>query len=416
MKNLAVILLLVLVPVMACDEKEEVRLGPKEITLSDSQKELIEGGNQFGIKLFRQILSAEAAGENVFISPLSVHLALSMAWNGADGDTRGQMMEVLGYPGITDEEINKSISKLIADLLSVDEKVETGIANSIWYRDGFTVKPDFLDVNREHFNAQVSALDFDNPEVRDIINAWVAEQTRDRIMEIVDRIDPDHMMFLINAIYFKGIWSTEFVKENTREREFHLHDGTTGQVMTMETEGEFAYAEREGYQIAELPYGRGNYSMLVFLPDEETGVGGMLDKLTPEEWNKLPDFLKKQTVNLRLPRFTFEYETELKEPLQSLGMTEAFSEYGANFERMADLPPGLNIYISGVKHKSFLEVNEEGTEAAAVTSVEVGVTSIGPDLPEVTLFHVDRPFMIAIKEKYTNSIIFIGRVMEPSSD
>jgi serine protease inhibitor len=416
MKKLALFLMIVLFPVIACDEKEEVRLGPKEIKLSAAQKELIEGSNRFGLKLFHQILSAEEPGENVFISPLSVHLALSMAWNGADADTRDQMMEVLGFPDISDEEINKAISKLIADLLSVDEKVETGIANSIWYRDGFSVKPGFLDVNREYFNAMVSSLDFDDPGSRDIINAWVAEQTRERIMEIIDRIDPDHVMFLINAIYFKGIWSTEFVKENTREREFHLHDGSAAQVMTMETEGEFAYARRDGYRVAELPYGRGNYSMLVFLPDEETGVDGMLDLLTPEEWNLLPETLNRQTVNVRLPKFTFEYENELNISLQTLGMTDAFMPYGANFDRLAELPPGLNIYISRVKHKSFVEVNEEGTEAAAVTSVEIRVTSVGPDVPEVTWFHVDRPFMIAIREKYTNSIIFIGRITAPSSD
>jgi serine protease inhibitor len=414
MNKLMVIMLLMLFTFISCGEKEEVRLGPKEIKLSEAQKELIEGSNRFGLKLLGQILSAEESGENVFISPLSVHLALSMTWNGADDDTRKQMMEVLGYPDISDEEINASISRLIADLLSVDPKVETGIANSIWYRDGFNFKPGFLEVNRKYFNAMVSALDFDDPGARDIINSWVAGQTRDRIMEIVDQIDPDHVMFLINAIYFKGIWSTEFVKENTREREFNMHDGSTGQVMTMETEGEFAYARREGYRVTELPYGRGNYSMLVFLPDEETGLDGMFDLLTPEEWNKLPEVLNMQTVNMRLPKFTFEYETELNVSLETLGMTDAFSESRANFERMADLPPGLNIYVSRVRHKSFVEVNEEGTEAAAVTSVEIRVTST-PGIPEVTWFHVDRPFMIAIKEKYTNSIIFIGRITDPSS-
>jgi serine protease inhibitor len=416
MKKIVAILLLALFPVIACDEKEDVRVGPKEIKLSAGQKELIEGGNRFGLNLYRQILSEEGAGENVFISPLSVHLALSMAWNGADADTRAQMMEVLGFPERSDEEINQSISKLIADLLSVDEKVETGIANSIWYREGFDVKPGFLKVNSEHFNARVSALDFDNPQSKDIINAWVAEQTKDRISEIVDQITPEHVMFLINAIYFKGIWSTEFVKDNTREREFYLHNGSVRQVMTMETEGEFGYAARDGYRVAELPYGQGNYSMLVFIPDEETGIEGMTDVLTPGEWNLLPDVLKKQTVNVRMPKFTFKYETELNDPLKSLGMTDAFSEHLANFEKLVELPPMLNIYISKVMHKTFVEVNEEGTEAAAVTSVEFVVTSAGPDIPEVIRFYVDRPFMIAIKEKYTNSIIFIGRVMNPSSD
>ncbi len=410
MKNLAIICLLVFLPAMSCDEKDDIRLGPKEIKISPVQSEIIQGSNRFGLDLFREIISMEDAAENVFISPLSIHLALSMTWNGAREKTREQMMEVLNYPDVSDEEINSSIKKLIADLLSVDAKVETGIANSIWYRDTWTIEQDFLDVNREYFNAWIKPLNFDNPDSRAIINAWVAEMTNKRIEKIIDRIDHDHIMFLINAIYFKGIWSKEFVTENTRERPFNLSDGTTKDVMTMETEGDFALAQREGYRVAELPYGRGNYSMLVFLPDHGVGVEEMIENLDAAEWNKLPDVLQgKQTVNIRLPRFTFEYDAVLNSALQNLGMTDSFARF-ADFR-------GINqdgeLYISRVRHKSFLEVNEEGTEAAAVTSVEIRVTSYDPDAPQTAFFHVDRPFVIAIKEKYTNSIIFIGRVMEP---
>lgn len=405
-------LFLILLPLMAmsCGEKDDEKLGPKEIKLTAEQLELIEGSNSFGLDLFRKVVSGEDASENVFISPLSVHLALSMTWNGAGGNTREQMMGTLNYPGFDDETINSSIKKLISDLLSVDEKVETGIANSIWYRDGFSVEQDFLEINSKYFDAEVSSLNFDNPASRDIINAWVAGETNNRINEIIDRIDPDHIMFLINAIYFKGIWKTEFVKENTKNRPFYLSGGQTGEVMTMETEGAFGYAERDGYRVAELPYGRGNYSMLVFLPDEETGVKGMSDKLVAEEWSLLPDLLdNKFDLNLRLPRFTFEYDTDLDSSLMSLGMTDAF-------DGRADFT-GINrrggLYISRVRHKSFVEVNEEGTEAAAVTSVEIREVSYNPDEPQVVFFHVNRPFVIAIKEKFTNSLIFIGRVMDP---
>ncbi len=407
----ATIILMMLMPFISCDDKDEINLGPREIKVSSQQVELIEGSNRFGLDLFREVLSDEPVTENVFISPLSVHLALSMTWNGAGGTTREQMMETMNYPVISVEEINQSISQLIADLLSVDKKVETGIANSIWYRDNFVVEQDFLETNREYFDARVTPLDFDNPASRDIINAWVAEKTKNKIEEIVDQIDPDHIMFLINAIYFKGIWSTEFVKEKTKKRPFYLSSGNSKDVMSMETEGEFGYVERDGYRVAELPYGQGNYSMLLFLPDEETGVAGMINKITAEEWNELPGLLdSKHHLNLRLPRFTFEYDTDLNSALISLGMTDAFDGNSADFT-------GINsnggLYISRVRHKSFVEVNEEGTEAAAVTSVEIRLTSFDPDQPQIIFFHINRPFVIAIKEKYTNSIIFIGRVMEP---
>ena len=410
MIRMVILTLLVLIQLISCNQKEEVRLGPREIKLTGEQVEIIEGSNRFGLDLFREILSFEDTGENVFISPLSVHLALSMAWNGADGTTREQMTEALAYPAVSDEVINESIKKLIADLLSVDKKVETGIANSIWYRNDYSVLPEFLKINREFFDAQISPLDFDNPASPDIINDWVAEKTKKRIDRIVDQIDPDHIMFLINAIYFKGIWTTEFVKDNTRERPFYLNGGQSRNVMTMETEGSFSYAERDGYKVAELPYGQENYSMLVFLPDEGTGIDAMAQKLNSVEWARLPDLLdNKHNLNIRLPKFSLEYETILNPALHNLGMTDAFSRF-ADFTRI-NADGGL--YISSVRHKSFVEVNEEGTEAAAVTSVEIRVVSHDPDEPQITHFHVNRPFVFAIKEKYTNSVIFIGRVMEP---
>lgn len=414
MKKSAIILvIMIFLPGLSCDEKDEVRVGPVEIKLSQEQIEIIDGTNRFGLDLFREVVDAEPASENLFISPLSVHLALSMTWNGADGNTRQQMMDVLNYPDHDDETINASIRKLIEDLLSVDKKVETGIANSIWYRDTWNIRQDFLDVNKKYFDARIGPLDFDNPASRDIINAWVAEMTNNRIEEIVDQIDVDHVMFLINAIYFKGVWTKEFVAENTRERPFYLSAGNQKEVMTMETEGEFGYAERDGYKVAELPYGQGNYSMLVFLPDQVLSADELIHKLDTDEWNTLPDMLaSNQTVNIRLPRFTFEYDTDLDEALINLGMTDAFDELRADLTRIAD-PGSRNLYVSRVRHKSFVEVNEEGTEAAAVTSVEVSVTSFNPDAPQITNFHVNRPFVFAIKEKYTNSIIFIGRVMEP---
>ncbi len=411
MNKMLAILTGMVIPLISCSENDEVRLGPAEITLTPEQVALIEGSNRFGLDLFSEVLSEEGENENVFISPLSVHLALSMAWNGADGATREEIMKTLGYPEYDDETINEAIKKLIDDLLSVDNKVETGIANSVWYRDTYPVEQDFLDLNNKYFGAEISPLDFNKPGAKDIINAWVARQTNDRIKEIVDRIDHDHIMFLINAIYFKGVWTREFVPENTKKRPFNLYGGGSQEVMTMETEGDFGYAGMDGYGVAELPYGRGNYSMLLFLPDEGFGVNEMIGRIDAGTWEDLPGKLEnKQKLLLRLPKFTVEYDTNLNGALRNLGIKDAFAPRMADFTR---INKNGELYVSRVRHKTFVEVNEEGTEAAAVTSVDIRLVSYDPDEPQVIVFDVDRPFVFAIKEKFTNSLVFIGRIMEP---
>lgn len=392
---------------MTCGKSEEIRPEPKKIKLSGEQLQIVDGGNRFGLDLFREVINLDEPSENVFISPLSVHMALAMAWNGAASGTREQMNTALYFPEVSDQQVNEGYKKLIHDLLSVDEKIKMDIANSIWYRQGFGVKGSFLNLNRDYFDAEVSALDFTDPASKDLINAWVARNTNDRIKQIIDEIEPDHVMFLINAIYFKGIWEKEFEESMTRNRTFNLADGTQKQVMTMEITSDYAYAERDGYRVIELPYGRGNFSMLVLLPEQGSGLDALIDSLDVEEWNALAKALDhKSEISLQLPRFGFSYEAELKQPLVNLGITQAFAPSLADFSEITD----KDIYISRVRHKSFVEVNEEGTEAAAVTSVEFRVTSISEPLT----FKVDRPFVFALKEKYTNSLLFIGKVMDPS--
>jgi len=402
------ILILLLIPMLltTCSKSEEPRLSPKEIKLSAEQVQIVDGGNRFGFDLFRQLINPDEPGENVFFSPLSVHMALAMAWNGAATSTRIQITEAMYFPDIPDQQINEGYRRLMADLLSVDKKVAMDIANSVWYRQGFSVKNDFLNLNRDYFDADVSELDFSDPKARDIINAWVAAATRNSIEEIVDEIAPDHVMFLINAIYFKGIWQTEFDKKKTVARPFMLYDGSQKDVMTMEMTADFAYTAREGYRVIELPYGRGNFSMLVFLPEPGSNVNELIENLDWEQWNSLAAELSfKREINVRLPRFEFSYETELKQPLMNLGIQKAFIPYQADFSGITD----EEIYISRVRHKSFVEVNEEGTEAAVVTSIEFREMSIS----EPFTFYVNRPFVFALKEKYTNSMLFIGRVMNP---
>jgi serine protease inhibitor len=391
----------------ACS-KEKVEPEPKEIQLTAEQFELIEDNTVFAFELLHEVAADADAGENVFISPLSVSLALAMTLNGAEGETHDAMREAMQLTGLSQQEINEAYKKLMADLLSVDPKVVMNIANSIWYRQGFQVQPPFIDVNREYYDAKVQSVDFDSPGAVDIINKWVADKTNDLIKSIIDEIPQDVVMYLVNAIYFKGDWRHAFEKDDTAPDSFSLSDGSVVQVPMMHQQTGFAYYSNENFTAAELPYGRGNYSMVVLLPNEGHTVDQVIASMDRQTWAALTGGLDTPfELDVKLPRFKFAFEQKLKPALSRMGMELAFTPYAADF---SGINPDADLFINEVIHKAFVDVNEEGTEAAAVTAVEVGLTSMpGAPVP----FHVNRPFLFLIKEKYTNAVIFAGRVMVP---
>ena len=390
-------------------EKTDPEPNPSEIELTQKGKALVEADNLFGIKLFNEVLEAEEPDKNVMISPLSVSLALAMTYNGADGDTKTAMEETLELAGLTVDEINSNYKLLIDALSSVDPKILMSIANSIWYKHTFPVEQEFIDVNQSYYYAEVSPLDFSDPGAVNTINNWVADKTNDLITKVLDGIPSDAVMYLINAIYFKGIWKFEFDEANTEEKPFYLSDGTTKDVPMMVQEESFNYLSNDLVQAVELPYGTGNYSMIVLLPQNNKTLSDVIEALTNENWNSwLGEFRKEEKVQIHLPRFSFEYDNLLNDELIDMGMGIAFDPFNADFSK---INPDRQLCISRVIHKSFIEVNEEGTEAAAVTVVEIIETSAGGET--IIHFHVNRPFLFAIREKDTNTIIFIGRVMEP---
>ena len=394
----------------SCEKTKDVEPGPKEINLTQKGKILVEADNIFGINLFKEVLKAEEPEKNVMISPLSVSLALAMTYNGADGDTKAAMEKTLELAGLTVDEINENYKMLIDALASVDPKVLMSIANSIWYRQEFDVEQDFFNVNQDYFYAKVAPLDFNNPDAVNTINNWVADKTNDKITEIINEIPSLAVMYLINAIYFKGIWKYEFDESDTQEKPFYLSDGTTKDVPTMAQEASFNYFSNDIMQAVEMPYGAGNYSMIILLPQYNKTPDDIIDQLNNENWNSwLNEFYEAEKVQIQLPKFKFEYKNLLKDELTNMGMGIAFDEYNADFSKINPLE---QLYISKVIHKTFVEVNEEGTEAAAVTAVEISLTSAGGGNGTI-FFHVNKPFIFAIKEKYTNTIIFIGKVMEP---
>lgn len=404
MRNL--LLLFVILSFFSC-KKEEIHKNPIRIEISQKAQEILSVSNQFGFELLQKAF-VESGSNNLMISPLSITQALSMTYNGANGETKTAFENILHYERLTTAEVNQAALDLTTALLEVDSKVDISIANSIWYREGFSVEQDFINANQTYYNAEVGALDFGNPASKDIINNWVDEKTNHKIDKIVDNINGDDVMFLINAIYFKGAWKAEFDKNDTEEKPFYLVDGTTKNTPMMKIESDFSVYLEQNYSAIDLPYGQGNYSMVVLLPNDNSSLSELINQLNNEEWNTLIQNMGEPSGwNLELPKFKFEYENTLNNELIDLGLGVAFTD-SADFT-------GINkdggLTISRVKHKTFIEVNEEGTEAAAVTSVTVGVTSVGPN---TNAFIIDHPFLFVIKEKYTNAILFMGTVTDPS--
>jgi serine protease inhibitor len=374
--------------------------------LTASERHLVESDNEFGLKLFREIIKEEK-NSNVFISPLSVSMALGMTYNGANGETQKAMAEALELSGLTLQEVNESYQSLIELLRGLDPKVRFQIANSIWFRQELSFEKEFIDLNKTYFNAQVKGLNFSDPNAAKTINAWVDENTNGKIKEIVDDpIDPLLVMFLIDAIYFKGTWTYEFDENLTKDDLFTLPDGSKKACKMMTQEGEFQYFENADFQAIDLPYGDGDFSMTIFLPRPQNDIDSLITEFNQENWNRWINSFSKREGTLQLPKFTLEYELKLNEVLKALGMAVAFDPLQADFTKMYKGPD--NLFISKVKHKTFAKVNEEGTEAAAVTSVEMELTSVGP------LMRVDRPFIFMIRENKSQTILFIGKIVEPT--
>jgi serine protease inhibitor len=376
----------------------------RELTVSE--KRLVESDNKFGLKLFKEIIKEEK-DKNVFISPLSVSMALGMTYNGANGSTQEAMQKTLELDGLTIQEVNESYKSLIELLTGLDPKVKFQIANSIWYRQEYSFEKGFIDLNKKYFNAEVKGMNFANPDAANIINAWVDKNTNGKIKEIVDPpIDPLTVMFLINAIYFKGFWTYQFEKKLTKDDWFTLPDGSKKPCKMMIQNGEFQYFQNAVFQAIDLPYGDGDFSMTIFLPHPKVDIDSLIGQFTQENWDIWINSFFKQEVSLEFPKFTLEYKLQLNAVLKVLGMGIAFEPDQADFTNMYKGPE--NAYISKVKHKTFVEVNEEGTEAAAVTSVEIMTTGLPP------LMRVDRPFVFVIRENKSQTILFTGKIVEPT--
>ena len=372
--------------------------------LTSSEQEVIAASNEFAFGLLRE-LNRTRADSNIFMSPLSASMALGMTMNGAAGTTFDEMRSALGFGSLPLASINESYEALIAMLRALDPGVEFRIANSIWYREGYPVETEFLGTTQNFFDAKVQALDFASASAPGTINDWVSQSTAGRIQKMVDEIDPNTIMFLMNAIYFKGAWRAQFPKASTYKGPFMAIDGTTQTVSIMMRNGPFGHGHVAGAEVIDLPYGGGAFSMTIVLPARGTSVNALAESLTPARWSEMTAAVRDANQELHMPKFTLRWEATLNDQLQALGMRQAFIGGGADFSAMSK-SRGRDLYIHAVKQKSFVDVHEEGTEAAAVTSVEIREVSA----PAAVV--VDRPFLFAIRERLSGTILFVGKIVE----
>ena len=369
---------------------------------------LTAASTRFSFRLYDQILKRRSSG-NTFVSPTSIMLALAMTYNGADGTTRQAMARTLEIEGMSLEEVNQAFADLKSTLALTDPKIQLKIANSLWARNGFAIKPEFIARNKQFYQAELASLNFADPAAVRTINSWVNKNTEGKIEKIIESIGGDDVLFLINAIYFKGQWQFEFDKKKTKPDVFRLDGGEQKELPMMSQSGSYLYQENKDFQAVALPYGSGTVSMYIFLPNEQAGLDQFERKLTAENWDVWMKSFGVRPGDVTLPRFKVEWESNLNKALIALGMPEAFDDR-ADFSEIAEPIGGNKIFISEVLHKSWCEVNEEGTVAAAATSVRATLTSLPP--PKFVM-KVDRPFFFAIRENQTGAALFMGSVTNP---
>jgi serine protease inhibitor len=381
-------------------------LGAAAASEADQQK-LAAADAGFAFKLLKEI-SKEQPGSNIFISPYSVSAALQMVCNGARGQTRSEMQQVLGTSGLSAEAVNGGNRDVDKSLNGRGTNIILNAANAIWCQKGTAIKPEFIACNQQFFGATVGTLDFGDPSSVGVINAWASEKTHGRITEIADGlINSTTELFLANAVYFKGRWEEPFEVRDTKERAFHLRGGRQKQLPMMEQSRMFAYRQGRGYQAVRLPYQGWSLGMYVFLPDAGSSPEKLLSIMSGDTWQRVtkPGFSEREG-RLVLPKFRLEYGVEMKRPLAALGMKSAFD--GADLSGISE--PSL--FISAVRQRAFVEVNEEGTEAAAVTGVAASsAIEMKPRKPFQMI--VDRPFLFLIADEQTGVVLFMGMVFDP---
>ncbi len=391
------------------DQARQVAYATSDDLAAAVPASLVAAQTRFGFNLFR-VLAADETTSNIFLSPLSISTALLMTYNGADGTTRDALAYTLELPGVNLDTLNRDCANLLASLEQADDHVTLLLGNSIWLKDDFAdlVKPSFLDAVATAFSAELFTRDFTQPQTLTDINGWVADSTEGRITDLIQTIDPEIVMFLLNALYFQGDWRTQFDEAETQIQPFYVSEAETVEVELMSTVGNFSYYADETVQAVRLPYGRDKLAMYIFMPAPAVPLTTFLASLNPTTH---ADYLSRlhpvDDLTVKLPKFRVEYGVKrLNSALTQLGMGIAFDPLAANLSGIAEPPVG-NLYLSFVDHKAVIEVTEAGTEAAAATSVGIGLTAMPPDCV------INRPFVFEIRDDRSGTLLFMGQLVNP---
>ena len=387
-----------LVLVAASCGKNDPEYSEGAIPLTKAEEGINASANDFGFNVFHELYKED----QVLFSPLSASLALSMTATGAAGETASQMTKVLGFDKFSTDDVNRYYRKMIDALLTVDPGTAFEIANSIWIDDKIKVKQGFIDDCKKYYACEVYPADFSSQATIDKVNKWCSDKTHGKITSILEEPDPELVMALMNALYFNGSWKYTF-PEVFKDRFTTISGKTTGMEM-MQLSTELSYGEYDGFRMVDLPYGNGAFSMKVILPDEKEDFGKAVKRFDAGILDKLNGKLTSKDVFLKMPKFSFEYQSDLDKVLVALGMEDAFDCAKADFSKMSD-----GLYIGFVKQKTFIDVNESGTEAAAVTIVGMYKNAIDGNPQDIVMFIADRPFIFVIQENSTGAVLFIGQ-------
>ena len=403
--------MLLCLPFLSCnDGVEEQAISPtmQPIELNATEKEMAAQQGDFASTLSLE-LCRQLGGEktdNWLVSPFSLQCALGMLSNGAAEETHDEILYALGLSQYSQEEVNAYFKKLIEGLHTVNSAITVKTANSVWGNAGVPLKEDFQKMNIENYSAMVSQLDFSDPSAVDQINAWCNQTTEGLIPSILDEVNPTATVYLLNSLYFKARWESEFAPEKTQEGDFTTSSGKVIKAHFMQTQRMAAYVENEWFTSTSLSYLNDSYVMRLILPQPEISIDQVLQALSESDENLWKNTILAE-INLKMPRFTLENKMDLTPTLQALGMKKAFSG-GADFSSMSDVAT----YISLVQQATRLKVDEEGSEGAAVTVIG-GETS--PGMPEEKVdFFLDRPFLFQILEPATGTVLFMGQVGTPA--
>ena len=401
----------VLLTFNSCDkstvDKEPELTAPVKIELRGAEASMVESDQLFAFEFFSKVFDEERndKDENFMVSPFSLSMALAMTWNGSAGDTKLAMQNTLGMGNWKDDEVNNYFRKLKDAFEKTDSSTKLAIANSIWTNKNVKIQPEFISLNETFYNATVEAVDFGSPATVDRINKWAADNTNNLIKEVLDKTKPSDLMYLLNALYFKGIWVSEFDAKNTSKVDFIEQNGKKTRVDMMHQEANFSYTDDEIMQVVELPYGNKAFSMMVLLPKADKEVADVIKAFQNDTyWASIKNKMSNQNIELSLPKFKIEYSKKLNKVLSDMDIEIAFTPGKADFSRMTD----REAYISFVTQDTYIATDEVGTEAAAVTVV--GVVETSSPISESVVFKASRPFIYIIQENSTGTILFMGTV------